>query len=171
MNRRGIRRCLPPATAIQDWYAGADLLDAYCMRIPEGATRDARVLARLALERPTASFRALMSLRDRIVAPLGLKSSSAIRAESEGATRIDFFPVLMERAEEVLVGENDRHLDFRTSMMVVPDGASALFVSTTAVRCHNWTGRVYLALIRSFHIAVVKAGLRGLHQRLVQAQS
>ena len=124
----------------------------------------------MALSDPPWVFRRLMTLRDRLVAPLGIRSSDDIRAGAAGDTRIDFFPVLSETADEVVVGEDDRHLDFRSSLAVVREGKSALFVSTTAVRCHNRTGRLYLAIIRPFHIAVVQAGLRRVAKRLGQGR-
>lgn len=101
---RSVRRCRPPATAIQDWYAGADLLDAYCLTLPDEVTHDARVLARLALAHPPRFFRMLMAARDRIVWPLGIKSSDTIRAANGANARIDFFPVILERSYEVVLG-------------------------------------------------------------------
>ncbi len=171
MRAGSVKRCQPPVSAIQPWYADADLLDAYCLRLPDDAPQDARVLARLTLTNPPSVFRALMALRDFLVTPAGIKSSDDIRSESDGRSRIDIFPVIQETRHEVVIGEDDRHLDFRTSMMIVPDGSSSLFVSTTAVKCHNRVGRAYLAVIRPFHIAIVKAGLRRLGHRSRQSTS
>ena len=139
MRRNAIRRCRPPETAITGWYAGADLLDAYCLALPDGAPRDARTLARMALSDPPWVFRHLMTLRDRLVAPLGIRSSDDIRAGAAGDTRIDFFPVQSETADEVVVGEDDRHLDFRTSLAVVREESRRCLSARR--RCAATTGR------------------------------
>jgi Protein of unknown function (DUF2867) len=113
-----------------------------------------------------------MAVRDLLVSPFGIKSSTTIRAGAEGRSRIDFFPVLEEDEREVVLGEDDRHLDFRASLMVQEfpmvqeDGSAPFLVSTTAVRCHNLVGRLYLVAIRPFHVAVVNAALRRVSRSL-----
>ena len=172
MPANSVSRCQPPpASAISSWYAGADLLDAYRVPLPAGAPRDARMLARLALTEPPIPIRMLMATRDLLVSPFGIKSSKAIRAETEGQERIDFFPVLSEDEREVVIGAEDSHLDFRASMRVVEEGAASFLVGTTAVRCHNLVGRLYLTVIRPFHVAVIKAALRRAGYRLTQASA
>lgn len=156
----------PPASAIRDWYEGADLLDSYAVPLPARAPDDARVLARLALERPPAAFRLLMGMRDAVMNVVGVKTSADIRAQADGRDRINFFPVIASSAAEVVLGEDDRHLDFRTAVTLVHERDRRLLVSTTSVRCHNRLGRVYLAVIRPFHIAIVRHGLEQLAQRV-----
>jgi len=156
----------PAASAICDWYKGADLLDSYAVLLPRQAPDDARVLARLALERPPAAFRLLMGIRDAVMKTVGVKTSADIRSQADGSDRIDFFPVISGSAAEVVLGENDRHLDFRTAVTLVHEPDRRLLVSTTAVRCHNRLGRLYLAMIRPFHIVIVRLGLERLRHRL-----
>lgn len=156
----------PPASAIHGWYEGADLLDSYAVQLPPRAPDDARVLARVALERPPAGFRLLMGMRDAVMGVLGVKTSADIRSGADGRDRIDFLPVIASSADEVVLGEDDRHLDFRTALMLVREQDRRLLVSTTSVRCHNQLGRAYLAVIRPFHIAIVRRGLEHLARRL-----
>ena len=156
----------PPASGIRDWYEGADLLDSYAVALPAHAPDDARVLARLALERPPAGFRLLMGMRDSVMSAVGIKTSADIRAEADGRDRIDFFPVIASSAAEVVLGEDDRHLDFRTAMTLVHERDRRLLVSTTSVRSHNRLGHLYLAVIRPFHLMIVRHGLERLARRL-----
>lgn len=156
----------PLESGIRDWYEGADLLDSYAVALPAHAPDDARVLARLALERPPAGFRLLMGMRDAVMNVVGVKTSADIRAEADGRDRIDFFPVVASSAAEVVLGEDDRHLDFRTAMTLVHERDRRLLVSTTSVRCHNRLGRLYLTVIRPFHIVIVRHGLERLARRL-----
>ena len=64
---------------------------------------------------------------------------------------------------EIVVGEDDRHLDFRASFLVSPAGApagGAQLTASTVVHCHNLLGRTYLFISAPFHRLVVKASLR-----------
>lgn len=152
----------PPMSAIADWYRGADLLDSYAVTLPHAAPEDLATLARALFSRPPLWIRGLLRLRDQIVGPLGVKTTTAIGEASatDGRNRIGFFPVFGRSENEIVLGEDDRHLDFRVSVLVQSDdGGSRRLVATTAVRCHNLLGRTYLWVIRPFHVLVVRSNL------------
>jgi hypothetical protein len=81
--------------------------------------------------------------------------------------RTGFFPLQSRSEHELVVGEDDRHLDFRASVLVRrrDDGGGDELVATTVVRCHNALGRTYLAMISPFHSLIVRSGLRRAAQR------
>jgi hypothetical protein len=144
-----------------DWYRGSDLLDTFAVELPGAAAQDIRSVAQAVLGRPAPWFRYLLSVRDGVVRPLGLQTSTEIRKANDGRGRIDFFPVLSAHDGELILGENDKHLDVRISLLVQkrldePD----LVVATTAVRCHNLLGRIYLFAIKPFHRLAVRSYLR-----------
>jgi hypothetical protein len=152
----------PPNSALADWYRGADLLDSYSVVLPQAAPEDLTVLARALLNRPPAWLRGLLKLRDQIVGPLGVKTTTAIRQSgaTDGRERIGFFPVLGRSENEIVLGEDDSHLDFRASVLLrEDDSGSRQLIATTAVRCHNLLGRSYLRVIQPFHILVVRSQL------------
>lgn len=154
----------PPAeSAIADWFIGADLVDAYAITLPDGAPRGIDALAHEALEHPPAWFRALLGFRDAVVSLGGVKSSGRIRqdAEAKGAETVAFFPVLVRSDRELVLGEDDRHLDFRASVLVrvTTDEEKRDLILTTAVRCHNLPGRLYLLTIAPFHRLIVRSNL------------
>lgn len=143
----------PRDSAIAGWYDGADLVDAYAVRRPPGAPTDAAAIAAALLADPPPYFRALLRLRDLIMARFGVKTTAQLRHAAHGP-RIDFFPVLSATPGEVILGEDDRHLDFRLSVLLTADD---MVVATTAVRCHNLLGRTYLTAIKPFHILIVRS--------------
>jgi hypothetical protein len=159
----------PPESDLAPGYAGADLADAFAIALPRDATRDIGVLAKAILAHPAPWARGLMKIRDAVMGLFGVKTAKQIRAatSSPGRDRIDFFPVISRSPRELIVGENDRHLDFRTSVLIRGgvDGAPDLVIATTVVRCHNRLGRLYLAVIRPFHVLIVKAYLRNAAKR------
>lgn len=152
----------PPMSMIADWYRGADLLDSYAITLPPDASDDLATLTRALFNSPPLWLRGLLRLRDQIVGTLGIKTTAAIRDAGavDGRDRIGFFPVLGCAAHEIILGEDDRHLDFRASVLLLPDDSGARrLVATTAVRCHNLFGRTYLAVITPFHVLVVRSNL------------
>ncbi len=150
----------PPESAISDWYANPDLLGSFAIRLPPDAPCDARLLARRMLETLPAWVRMLMALRDVVMSKAGVATSSDLRAATEGKDRIGFFPVVYHAQKEIVLGYEDQHLDFRTSILIVYETDGNLLISTTAVRCHNLLGRIYIRTIQPFHVAIVRNGLR-----------
>lgn len=160
----GVTRVAPPAgSAVAGLYAGAGLLDAYAVALANDAPDDIDLLARATLDRPPVWFTGLLGLRDVLVSVAGIKTSRSIRREAEqhGRETVAFFPVLARTVDELVLGEDDRHLDFRASVLLRrtgPDGGREL-VMTTTVHCHNLVGRAYLLAITPFHRLIVQSTL------------
>ena len=153
---------VPSDSVLAPRYVGANLLDAFAIRLPAGASNDLEVLTRIALERQAGWIRALTSLRDMMMATVGVKSSRAIgaAAAARGLKVIGYLPVLSKSAGELVMGGDDRHLDFRVGVQQRPGvpGGRELVVSTV-VHCHNRLGRIYLAAIAPFHRTILQANL------------
>ncbi|MCF8532061.1 MAG: DUF2867 domain-containing protein [Reyranella sp.] len=149
---------LPTGSRIADLFAGADLADAYAIDLPSGSSRDIETLTRFMLGEEAPWLRLLMGVRDAVVAGFGLKTSRRLRQGSvtDGVARIYIFRVYEITWNEAILGEDDKHLDFRVSVQRRPGD----IVVTTVVHCHNLLGRAYLALITPFHRLVVKSILR-----------
>jgi len=154
----------PVNSGIASWYEGCDLVDAYEVALPQDSTDDVQTLARFLLAQPPLWLRLLMGLRDAIVTPFGIKTSRLLaRAPlTDFSKRIEFFKVYSNSKNEIILGENDKHLDFRLSVLRASTDRSSepRILVTTAVRCHNRLGRSYLALIQPFHRIVVRSYLR-----------
>jgi hypothetical protein len=151
----------PSDSALAPLYTDADLLDAYAIQLPVGANGDLEALARAGFERQAWWIRALTRLRDVVMSTVGVKSSRAVglAAAARGPV-IGFFPVLSKNAEELVVGEDDRHLDFRVAILQRAGAAGGReLVVVTVVHCHNWLGRTYLAAITPFHRVIARASL------------
>ena len=153
-------RIAPPAeSAIRDWYAGASLVDSFAATLPPAAPTDIGTLATLLFADLPLWFKILLAIRDRVVRLFGVKATYDLAADEH----IAFFPVLSRSADEIVLGVDDRHLDFRASVLL--RRADNRLAITTAVRCHNLLGRLYLAAILPFHIRVAGDVLRRLCRR------
>jgi hypothetical protein len=136
MNPRPPARAVPapPDPGCAALVPGHQFADAYRVPVPPGL--DAMAATRLAFARGPGRVRALMDVRNRLVGAFGLKAAS-----SRG------FPVVSESPDRVVLGFDDRHLDFR----IVVALAGGFATLTTAVRWHNLFGRAYLAVVMPFH--------------------
>lgn len=123
---------------------GHQFADAFCISVPPGI--DAIAATRLAFARGPSWIRALMGLRNGLVMMVGLKPAPA-----------SGFPVIRQSADEVVLGFDDRHLDFRLVVRVEKNVATL----TTLVRWHNAWSRAYLRVILPFHRLIVPRMLQG----------
>ncbi|WP_269714876.1 DUF2867 domain-containing protein [Caulobacter sp. NIBR2454] len=154
----------PPAdTLIATLYDDADLADAFAIALkPEDARLPAEVLALAMMAKPPMWSLALLAIRDAVMGVFGVKSSRQILndAIAARADHIGMFRILARRDHEVVLGENDRHLDFRLSVMTRPSPSGGVeLVATSIAHCHNRLGQIYLTAIMPFHKLIVRASL------------
>ena len=93
------------------------------------------------------------------------RNSTLVFSKSSGLAKVVIGPSVgcSRSADEIVLGVDDRHLDFRASVLLRrADNSLAI---TTAVRCHNLLGRLYLAAILPFHILIAADVLRRLRRR------
>ena len=160
VGRTQVRAAAPPGGRNAVRYANADLLDSYAVDLPAGSTADVGRLAELALSDPPLLFRTLMATRDLIMSRFGVKTSGEVRKADDGLPRINFFPIIAKSDDEIELGFDDVHLDFRAWLTITSTSQARSLQSTTVARAHGLLGRGYLTVVRPFHVAIVRAGLR-----------
>ena len=101
-----------------------------------------KVAALAGLEVPTPSEILNMEKRDRYLV----------------GEKIGPWPIFFLGADELVAGRDNKHMDFRISIMKVRDGIRHSVVVSTLCMVHNEFGRYYLSSIIPFH----KFGLRRL---------
>jgi Protein of unknown function (DUF2867) len=137
--------------------AGAQYVDAFRITV-DGTALDARHAAEKMLTRGPRWIETLMRLRNRLVAPFGLKTPLPTRAAV--ADSIGIFPIVSETPRRLVAGFNDKHLDFRVVVDVAPSNYGQCVTATTLVLTHNLFGRSYLAIILPFHRLIARTMLR-----------
>lgn len=123
------------------------------------------VLARATFGVAPRWVRALLYLRNGIVSPLGLQTSSGGMPEQSAnlprvGERLGLFTVMGLADDEIVLGEDDSHLDFRVSVLRQDAPGRAGVVVTTVVHFHNLLGRTYFTVIKPFHLVIVPAMMR-----------
>lgn len=139
-----------PALPSADWG------DCYAV-ITRNHDATALGLARKMFGRSPRWVGLLLSVRNRIVGLFGLKSAELGIAEGE---TIGAFPVVSARDDQVVLGFDDSHLNFRIVLDVAAAGSQARKLAvTTLVERHNLFGRVYIFVITPFHKLIVRTML------------
>ncbi|MFT4502884.1 DUF2867 domain-containing protein [Caballeronia sp. 15711] len=157
---------LPSSSRVTRMYEHPSLADAYTIRLPDNATTDLELLARFMFSHQAAWVAKLLRVRDALVAGFGLKTAKRLAesARSEQDKHVSIFRIYERSVDEIILGEDDKHLDFRVSVFQearqeVAGGGRYLTVSTV-VQCHNLLGRSYILLITPFHEMVVRSSMR-----------
>jgi hypothetical protein len=142
----------PPRTPLLAGALGrVDWTDAQAVRALPGAPLDPATWADAVFRDPPRWVLAAMGLRELLVGLVGIERSGS-----------QAFDTLARTADEVLLGSDAGHLDFRASVRREPDRV----VLTTVVQLHDRRGRAYFALVRLVHPVIVRAMLRRAARRL-----
>jgi hypothetical protein len=88
-----------------------------------------------------------------MVRPFGLKSGKEFQKDKKlGDT---FFTKIAQTEHELIMGESDRHLNFRVS--VLSDRLSSFIYITTLVHYNNSMGKAYFFFVKPLHKIIVKS--------------
>lgn len=156
---------LPTESEVSRIYESINLADAYSISLPDGTIASPELLARFIFSQHAPWITGLMKARDALVAGFGLKTSNQLTSlgVDDRAKRVGLFKIYSTTEHEIVLGEDDRHLNFRLSVLCTaqpaPTGQRRLIVSTV-VHCHNRLGRIYIFLIAPFHRMIVRSSLR-----------
>jgi hypothetical protein len=80
--------------------------------------------------------------------------------------KIGPWPVFFIGENEIVAGRNNKHLDFRLSVLKASDGDAMNVVVSTVCAVHNVFGKIYLFFIVPFH----RKGVRSLMSNAVAAR-
>jgi hypothetical protein len=112
---------------------------------------------------PPRWLKLLLIIRTKAVSVFGIKGPTAKQLESVErkesyavGDKIGLFTLFSQDEDEITTGGDDKHLEFRVSVMKVNEGGADKVVLTTLVNPHNLWGKVYLFLIMPFHKLAVR---------------
>ena len=160
---------VPESSVIHGALPGAHFSD--CYEIPDRQPDDPALQTWLDLVvRAPGWTNQLMALRNRAVRLVGLKDLGHIGDLGTGAARCDasnyrcgdrvgIFEIRHLSPHEVVLGQDDRHLNVQVSLYKHPHENQAVLTLTTVVHIHNAMGRLYMALVTPFHKLIVRSML------------
>ena len=95
-------------------------------------------------------MRFLINIRNVVTTPFGLASDGP-----SAINKVGLFPVESENSHELIAGFNDKHLNFRVSVI---SQNGRVFLATW-VHTNNIAGQIYLKVILPFHILISRNAL------------
>jgi Protein of unknown function (DUF2867) len=143
-----------------------DFVDAFKCQIPNGRSHKIDAVARSIFSTMPEWMMKLLDLRNTIVRPLGLKTSidpallDRRQGKLEPGTVVGVFKVIDRQDDEILLGEDDRHLNFRTSIQLERKEEKCWVIVSTVVQFNNWLGHAYFVPVRPIHKIIVPAMMR-----------
>ncbi len=174
-------RAVPPpnGSKLSPLYKSAYFIDSFAVALPQSSSAySPHALTRTVFCDPPAWFSWMLWIRDQVMSVFSVKRSTEMQAEAaaKGVETISMFPIISQTENEIVLGEKDSHLDFQTSFLVrespldaAGGGGSAgdkELVATTVVHCHGLLGKVYITIIKPFHVLVVRSSLARVPDRI-----
>ncbi len=136
---------LPEHSALHARVGQHDFLDCFGVSAETTPRRAAEIITSF-----PGWARFLLQIRRVVTTPFGLSQDGPDAPDKVGP-----FPVEVETENEMIAGFDDRHLNFRVSVMS-ENGRVSL---ATWVHPHNIGGRIYLAAILPFHVLIARNAL------------
>jgi hypothetical protein len=100
----------------------------------------------------------LLIVRNKVASLVGLDAPTAseilhveIRDRYAAGEKIGVWPIFSLSENEVVTGRNNKRMDFKLSVLKLPDGDGTSVVVSTICTVHNLAGKVYLFFVVPFH--------------------
>ncbi|MCP3926425.1 MAG: DUF2867 domain-containing protein [Desulfobacterales bacterium] len=169
---------LPESSLItRDIKGDVDYIDSYMVRveIPDDISID--YLTAIAFTFNPGWVDSLLKIRDICVKPFCLKAGHPPSEKTTFDKKVYFkkgekavmFTVSDRSENEIVMSENDKHLYFRTSILMEKDrdGFYKIY-SNTLVQFHNKLGKAYFIPVKPFHKLIIRVMLKNLAKKLLK---
>lgn len=153
---------LPTPSYIASALPSADFADCYRFADPDPQASALETYLALVARTPFW-MHALMALRNRIVAWVGLKHLGSMGPEDvvkpadayRTGDRVGIFSLLRSEPHEVVLHDDDKHLRVQLSLCKHVVSGQAVVSVSTVVHIHNRLGRVYMSVVGPVHSFIV----------------
>lgn len=114
------------------------------------------------INQPAPLVEVAMNIRNKVVSLFGLKTgdvaglrnTTKLAVDYKVGERIGIFLIYNISEQELVMGEDDKHLDVRLSLYKSEDGNQATI--STVVHINNFLGRVYMFFITPAHRIIAR---------------
>lgn len=111
----------------------------------------------------------LMKFRNSIVRLFGLKVGDKrdidVAEYYPIGSKAIYFTVIDRNNNEIVMAENDKHLNFRVSILIDKNEINSNITFTTIVKFNNIFGRLYFLFIKPFHRLIIKSLLKRVNKK------
>ena len=140
---------IPENSLIRNKFGEVDYCDAY--QIKKATKLTAEELSNEIMKLPNWAL-ILFKFRNLVVGIFGLKTDKNTPKPDT------FFTVIEQNDSEIVMGEVDKHLDFKVSIM--KNSLENTISLTTIVHFNNAWGRIYFFPVKPFHKILIRTLLK-----------
>jgi hypothetical protein len=148
LRSRAVENCVECPQDFAPGLGPIDASDCFTTVVLPGDPTEPCRWAEQVFGRPPRWVAFLLRLRDAAVRPFGLRTPGRTRPATG-------FPVLTSDGDELVMGIDDGHLDFRVRITVRDRHVHVM----TSVRINNRLGHIYWAVVQHVHPRVVRSML------------
>ena len=159
-----IVRDLPAGSRLASQWAGAYYRESYEVPLKRSDLKMHEIYLAIFSHLPWWA-RALIIVRNQLVSLFGLHAEPsanvwkpAVKDSYAPGEKIRRFNLYSLDNHEIVTGRDDKHLDFRVSVMQVTEKGGRKVIVSTLIFVHNLFGKVYLLFVLPLH----KLGMRRL---------
>ena len=148
----------PPLSALDHrWVDSAYFQDSYRISLSRPALSVVEIFHAVFAHHPIW-VKLVLIIRNQVASLCGLDAPTAseimnpaVKESYVVGDKIGVWPIFALSDVELVAGRNNKHLDFRLSVLREASGATASAVISTVCVVHNAFGKVYLFFIVPFH--------------------
>jgi hypothetical protein len=154
-----VTECDIPTSSVLDraLVGNADYHDSYSVRLSHFELGIVDIFFRIFAHLPFPA-KALLIVRNKFASLIGLEAPTAsevlhieIKDHYAVGDKIGVWPIFFLGENELVAGRDNKHMDFRLSVLKVSDGDAISVVVTTVCTVRNRFGKHYLRTIVPFH--------------------
>lgn len=110
----------------------------------------------------------LLNIRDSIAGLFGLKTSKSLsNTKKTEVNKPKLFTVTAQNDNEIVMGENDKHLNFRVSVIRKESESKRIISVITLVHYNNIWGKLYFFFVKPFHKIIVKSSVNKINSKFL----
>lgn len=154
MKKKVIEEKIELAIKHEQWLSNIDFIDTFSTT---NHVNNIQEITDLVFNTTPTWIKFLFALRNKIVGIFGLKTGKPtdFNEDFKVGGYVKFFKIYSIAENEIVLGADDTHLNFRALVINTKSECYNIQV-TTLVQYNNLLGRGYMAVIKPFHRQVVK---------------
>lgn len=150
------QKTIPDVSIVAKNFEGYDYFDCYEITSPHNQTVDTALNK---IFQPPNWIKRLLKFRDYLAVKINLRATTSntnSKEHCEIGSKAIVFKVIDRNINEIVMEEKDSHLDFRTSVLIKPEGDIQNIYFISLVKYNNFMGKLYFFAIKPFHKMIVK---------------
>jgi hypothetical protein len=154
---------IPEDSIILKNFGKLNYSDTYQIRSKTNHTIDTLITEMFCAPAPTWVLY-LLKIRNSIVRIFNLKTGNKDEIKKavyySVGSKAGYFTVLDRNDNEIVMGEKDKHLNFRTSVFIQRNNSDSEIYLSTIVQYNNIWGRLYFWPVKPFHRLIIRSLLK-----------